>query len=48
MSKVNRRQAKTDMGDRYLACAILYAETTFRRIVGYSHLPKLNDALSNV
>ena len=45
MNKVNRWQAKTDMAERYLACAMLYAETTFRRIVGYHDLPRLKDAL---
>ena len=45
MSKVNRWQAKTDMAERYLASAILYAETTFRRIVGCKDLPKLLEAL---
>ncbi len=41
MSKVNRWQAKTDMAERYLASGILYAETTFRRILGCQDLPKL-------
>lgn len=45
MSKVNRWRADTKMADRYLACGILYAETTFRRIVGCDDLPKLREAL---
>ena len=47
MSKVNRWQAKTDMAERYLASGILYAETTFRRIVGCQELPKLIEGLDN-
>lgn len=46
MSKVNRWQAKTDMAERYLASGILYAETTFRKIVGYQDLPKLIEGLN--
>lgn len=46
MSKVNRWRAKTDMAERYLASAMLYAETTFRRIVGCNDLAKLREALN--
>lgn len=46
MSKVNRWQAKTHMADRYLASGLLYAESTFRKIVGCGELPKLIQALN--
>ena len=46
MSKVNRWRAKTEMADRYLAAGLLYAESTFRKIVGYTALPKLCEALN--
>ncbi len=48
MSKVNRWQAKTDMAERYLASGMLYAEATFRRIVGYKDLLKLIEALNKI
>jgi transposase-like protein len=45
MRKVNRWQAQTAMADRYLAAGLLYAESTFRKIVACGDLPKLRDAL---
>lgn len=51
MSKVNRwrtasRGERATMADRYLASGLQYAESTFRRLMGWEDLTKLQEALN--
>ena len=46
LGRVTRFRAETDQASRWLAAALLEAEKSFRRLIGYKDLPRLGEALA--
>ena len=46
LGRVTRFRAETDQASRWLAAALLEAESGFRRLMGYRDLPRLAEALA--